>query len=166
MAGTGLAAPFGGDSLAGLLAGLLAGTGDIGGDFRCSGFGIVAGFSALDKPTMCFGLSGLSLRAIVCLVTPFDSCLTTLVSGAGAPLVRSPGMPAGLLNPLTFGTRPAGRLGVVVMSPLSRLIGITVLLLLLTMVAGAELRAGLVAAMGVVVVAGVVVGMVAGVELL
>ena len=52
--------------------GLAGGLGDMGGDFRCSGFGVIAGFSP--EPggtTMCFGLRGLSLRTTLCLVAPF-----------------------------------------------------------------------------------------------
>merc|ERR1719414_2574040 len=52
--------------------GLAGGLGDMGGDFRCSGFGVIAGFSPeLGGTTMCFGLRGLSLRTTLCLVAPF-----------------------------------------------------------------------------------------------
>merc|ERR1719305_1316272 len=52
--------------------GLAGGVGDIGGDFRCSGFGVIAGFSPeLGGTTMCFGLRGLSFRTTFCLLAPF-----------------------------------------------------------------------------------------------
>merc|ERR1719507_2681050 len=52
--------------------GLAGGVGDIGGYFRCSGFGVIAGFSPeLGGTTMCLGLRGLSFRTTFCLLAPF-----------------------------------------------------------------------------------------------
>lgn len=95
------------------------GVGDIGGDFRCSGFGVMADFSAEEGgTTMCLGLRGLSFRTTLCLglgsAFPF---FRSIVAGLGwTPFVcLSPMLLAcwAGLNPFTLGaTRPAGRRGV------------------------------------------------------
>lgn len=114
--------------------GLAGGVGDMGGDFRCSGLGVMAGFSLEEGVnTMCLGLSGLSLRTTLCLAPPFSgfpffTSETTAGAGLEIPFCLSPMAEAcwAGLNPFTFGaTSPAGRLGVTVMPPLSLRIGIT-----------------------------------------
>ena len=60
------------------------GSGDIGGDFKCSGFGMGVGFSAECETTMCLGLRGLSFLTIFCLTFP-------LTDGSGVlPLLMDP----------------------------------------------------------------------------
>ena len=123
-----------GDGVATGLPVLEAGSGDIGGDFRWSGLGIGAGFSAELGTTMCLGLRGLSFLTMPCL--PFSGLSQVL----SVSLVLAPGLLmdplrrprilllvcfVGLvLKPLTLGTKPVGRFGVELMSPLSLLIGI------------------------------------------
>ena len=49
--------------------GLAGGVGDIGGDFRCSGLGVIAGFSVEEGgTTMCLGLRGLNFLTTFCFV--------------------------------------------------------------------------------------------------
>merc|ERR1712106_791243 len=104
-----------------------AGIGDIGGDFRRSGFGIGAGFSAVGTPTMCFGLKGLNLRTIFCFelgASCFPFLFSTTTGLLFVPLRRPIILACFVgLNPLTFGANPPGRLGVALISPLSLLIG-------------------------------------------
>ena len=54
------------------------GSGDIGGDFKCSGFGMGVGFSAECETTMCLGLRGLSFLTIFCFFLAFESFKTLL----------------------------------------------------------------------------------------
>lgn len=101
----------------------LPGVGDIGGDFRCSGLGIVAGFSDEVGTTMFLGLRGLSFLTTVCFTGSVDSEFFVSVLLL-VPFLRPIKLAcfAGL-NPFTLGTRPVGRLGVIVMSPLSLRMG-------------------------------------------